>query len=239
TILFTGQRIGWEFSIVRFILSVMFAILVGLIMELIFGDGRKDGNLQMATQDTNKLKGAKNIWFWGAMLAILVVGTAPISNNLRYALILPLVLFQLIMTFSWLSKEKRSAWWDETIKFVSQIVPLLLVGVFFAATITHLIPKEQFQALASQNNLLTNFIAVMFGALAYFPALVEVPIAENFMKLGMSKGPLMAYMLADPVLSLQGLLVIRKLIGTKKMLVYAGSIVVLTTLARLIYGLTG
>ena len=165
--------------------------------------------------------------------------TAPISNNLRHTLILPLVLTQLMMTFFWLPKEKRSAWWDETIKFVSQIVPLLLVGVFFAATITHLIPEKQFQALASQNNLLTNFIAVMFGSLAYFPALVEVPIAENFMKLGMNQGPLMAYMLADPVLSLQGLLVIRKLIGTKKMLVYAGSIVILTTLAGYIYGFIG
>jgi len=57
------------------------------------------------------------------------------------------------------------------------------------------------------------------------------------MKLGMSKGRLMAYLLADPVLSLQGLLVIRKLIGTKKMLVYAGSIVILTTLAGYIYGI--
>jgi len=239
TILFTGQRIGWGFSFVRFVLSVMFAILVSLIMEFVFGNGRGDGNLQTISQNNNNLKGTKNVWFWGTMLAILVVGTAPISSNLRYALIFPLVLLQLIMTFFWLSKEKRSAWWDETIKFVSQIVPLLLVGAFFAATITHLIPKEQFQALASQNNLLTNFIAVMFGALAYFPALVEVPIAENFMKLGMNKGPLMAYMLADPVLSLQGLLVIRKLIGTKKMLLYAGSIVVLTTLAGYFYGLVG
>jgi len=237
TILFTGQRIGWEFSLVRFILSVIFAILVGLIMEFVFGNGREDESLQATTQDASNLKGSKNIWFWGVMLAILVVGTAPISSNLRYILILPLVLLQLIMTFSWLSKEKRSAWWDETIKFVSQIVPLLLVGVFFAATITHLIPKEQFQALASQNNLLTNFIAVMFGALAYFPALVEVPIAENFMKLGMNKGPLMAYMLADPVLSLQGLLVINKLIGVKKTLVYASSIIILTTLAGYVYGL--
>ena len=239
TILFTGQRIGWEFSFVRFAFSVIFAILVGLIMELVFGNGREEGDLQVVAQDSSSLKGGKNAWFWGIMLAILVVGTAPISNNLRHALILPLVLLQMIMTFLWLSKERRGAWWEETIKFVSQIVPLLLVGVFFAAAFTHLIPKEQFQALASKNNLLTNFIAVMFGALAYFPALVEVPIAENFMKLGMSKGPLMAYMLADPVLSLQGLLIIRKLIGTKKMLVYVGSIVILTTLAGYIYGLTG
>jgi len=235
-LILTGQRIGWGFSIFRFIFSVAFAILVGLIMEAVFGNSREEGELQIIKQDIDKLKGRKTFWFWGTLVAILIVGTAPISNSLRYALIFPLVLGQLLMTFSWLSRERRGAWWEETIKFVSQIIPLLLVGVFLAAAITQLIPKEQFQTLASRNNLLTNFIAVMFGALAYFPALVEVPIAENFMKLGMNKGPLMAYLLADPVLSLQGLLVIRKLIGTKKMLVYAGSIVILTTLAGYLYG---
>ncbi len=235
-LILTGQRLGWDLSIMRFVFSVTFAVLVGLIMEAVFGNGKENGNLQVVTQDLDKLQGKKTLWFWGTMIAILIVGTAPIGSNLRYALILPLVLIQLTMTFSWLSKARRAAWWEETIKFISQIVPLLLVGVFLAAAITQLIPREQFQALASRNTLLTNFIAVMFGALAYFPALVEVPIAENFMKLGMNKGPLMAYLLADPVLSLQGLLVVRKLIGTKKMLVYAGSIVILTTLAGYFYG---
>lgn len=235
-LILTGQRLGWGFSLWRFVLSVAFAILVGLIMEMVFGDGKEKGDFQIIIQDLDKLQGKKTYWFWGTLLAILVVGTAPINNSLRYMLISPLVLIQIVMSFSWLSKKRRTAWWEETINFINQIVPLLLVGVFLAAVITHLIPKEQFQTLASKNTLLTNFIAVMFGALAYFPALVEVPIAENFMKLGMNKGPLMAYLLADPVLSLQGLLIIRKLIGTKKMLVYAGSIVILTTLAGYIYG---
>ncbi len=236
-LILTGQRIGWEFAFFRLVLSIFFAVLIGLIMEVVFGNRKEDEDVQVVAQDLDKLQGKKTLWFWGTMIAILIVGTAPISNNLRYTLIAPLVLIQLIMTFVWLSKERRTAWWDETIKFVSQIVPLLLVGVFLAAAVAQLIPKEQFQALASQNNLFTNFAAVLFGTLAYFPALVEVPIAENFMKLGMNKGPLMAYLLADPVLSLQGLLVIRKLIGTKKMLVYAGSIVVLTTLAGYVYGI--
>lgn len=235
-LILTGQRLGWNLSIMRFIFSVVFAVLVGLIMEATFGNGKEEGNLQVIIQDLDKLQGKKTLWFWGSLIAILVVGTAPISNGLRYTLILPLVLIQLAMTFSWLSKRRRLAWWEETVKFISQIIPLLLVGVFLAAAFTHLIPKEQFQALANRNTLLTNFIAVMFGALAYFPALVEVPIAENFMKLGMNKGPLMAYLLADPVLSLQGLLIIRKLIGTKKMLVYVSSIVILTTLAGYVYG---
>ena len=238
-IILTGQKIGWSFAILRFILSMLFAVLVGLIMEFFARNDKKEGNLKVVSQDLDKLEGKKSFWFWGTLIAILIVGTAPISHNLRYALILPLVLIQLIMTFSWLSPKRRNAWWEETIKFMEQIIPLLLVGVFLAGTISSLIPKEQFQQLAGKNSFLANFVAVLFGALVYFPALVEVPIAQNFLKLGMNKGPLMAYMLADPVLSLQGFLIIRKLIGTKKMLVYGGSIVVLTTLAGYIYGLTG
>jgi uncharacterized protein len=233
----TGQKIGWDFAILRFFLSMIFAITIGLIMEAIFGNGREEKNLQTISQDQNILQGKRNFWFWGALLAILIVGTAPISDSLRYTLIFPLILFQLVITFSWLSAEKRGAWWEETVKFLNQIIPLLLVGVFLASAITQLIPQDQFQVYASKNTLLTNFAAVAFGTLAYFPALVEVPIAENFMKMGMNKGPLMAYLLSDPVLSLQGLLIIRKLLGTKKMLVYAGSVVVLTTLAGYIYGM--
>ena len=233
----TGQKIGWDFAIFRFFLSMIFAITVGLIMEVVFGNGHEEGNLQTISQDQNTLQGKRNFWFWGSLLAILIVGTAPIPDSLRYALIFPLIFFQIFITFSWLSADKRGAWWEETIKFLNQIIPLLLVGVFLASAITQLIPQDQFQIYASKNTILTNFAAVAFGALAYFPALVEVPIAENFMKMGMNKGPLMAYLLSDPVLSLQGLLIIRKLLGTKKMLVYAGSIVILTTLAGLIYGM--
>ncbi len=236
TILLTGQRLGWGFSLVRFILSVSFAVLVGLIMEGVFGNGREDGEIKIVKQDLDQLQGKKSLWFWGVLVAILLAGTAPISSQLRNSLILPLIFIQLVMSFSWLSKQKRRAWWNETIKITNQIVPLLLVGVFLASAITEIISEEQFQALTA-NNLITNFAAVLFGALAYFPALVEVPIAESFMRLGMHKGPVMAYLLSDPVLSLQGTLIIAKLIGTKKTLVYIASIVVLTTLAGLIYGL--
>lgn len=233
----TGQKIGWDFAILRFFLSMLFAILIGLIMEFFSkNEKEKEDEFKMEIGDIDQLSGKRTFWFWGCLIAILVVGTAPISHNLRYTLIFPLIIIQLIMAFSWLPPKRRSAWWRETIKFMEQIIPLLLVGVFLAGTITALIPKEKFQQIAGKNTILANFFAVLFGALAYFPALVEVPIAQNFLKLGMSKGPLMAYLLADPVLSLQGLLIIRKLIGTKKMLTYVISIIILTTLAGFLYG---
>ena len=198
----------------------------------------KDGEANLEViEGKNSLKGNKNKLFWFFLVAILLIGTAPIPNSIKYPIFGILVLVQIIMAFKWLKKDDRNSWWEETIKFTTDIIPLLLIGVFLASVITHLIPQEEFQEFAGQNTLLTNFVAVLFGAIAYFPALVEVPIAENFLRLGMNNGPLMAYLLSDPVLSLQGLLIISKIIGKKKTIVYALSIIVLTTLAGYVFGL--
>ncbi|PJC68224.1 hypothetical protein CO015_04785 [candidate division WWE3 bacterium CG_4_8_14_3_um_filter_42_11] len=236
--LLTGQRLGWDLATVRLILSITFAISVGLIMEFVFRNEKKiEGELVFVDQEKSFDSKRKSQIFWVTLFAILIAGTAPINSTLRYAIVIPLTFTSILITFLWLKREKRGRWWEETINFTTQIIPLLLVGVFFASFLTHLIPQEEFQRLASNNNILTNFVAVLFGSIAYFPALVEVPIAENFLRLGMNKGPLLAYLLSDPVLSLQGLLIISKLIGKKKTLVYAVSIVILTTLAGYIYGL--
>jgi len=233
----TGQRIGWQFAFFRLFFSISFAIMIGLFMEFLFRKEKHEKSDLIIEESRLSLKGIKSKVFWIFLFSILIVGTAPIPANVKYISVASLAVIQILMIFLWLKKEERTAWWNETIRFTSDIIPLLIVGVFLAGTFTHLIPKEQFQKIAGKNTLLANFVAVGFGAIAYFPALVEVPIAENFMKLGMSQGPLMAYMLADPVLSLQGMLIISKMIGKKKMIVYVGSVVVLTVLAGYFYGM--
>jgi uncharacterized protein len=239
----TGQRLGWDLAIVRLILSIVFAVGVGLIMEWVFRKEsatiRQEADL-MTGSDEEVLAFKKPSYskpFWIVLFAILLIGTAPINEVLKQSIIWPLVLAELIMAYRWLRANSRQAWWDETIKFAGEIVPMLLIGVFFAAVITHLIPEEEFRRYTGNNTLLANFVAVLFGAIAYFPALVEVPIAENFLRLGMHRGPLLSYLLSDPVLSLQGLLIINKLIGWKKTAVYAVAVTVLTTAAGYFYGM--
>ena len=70
----------------------------------------------------------------------------------------------------------------------------------------------------------------------YFPTLVEVPIAAMFLEKGMHAGPLLAYLLADPELSIQSILVTRKIMGNKRNLVYVGLVALFCTLAGLIFG---
>jgi uncharacterized membrane protein YraQ (UPF0718 family) len=65
-----------------------------------------------------------------------------------------------------------------------------------------IIPATWIQAIAGRNTWWANLVGVLFGVFMYFPTLVEVPIAQTFLSLGMHRGPLLAYLLADPELSL-------------------------------------
>jgi uncharacterized protein len=53
---------------------------------------------------------------------------------------------------------------------------------------------------------------------------------------GMASGPALALLLAGPSLSLPNMLVIRKVLGIKKTLVYVVLVVIYSTIAGLIFG---
>jgi uncharacterized membrane protein YraQ (UPF0718 family) len=103
---------------------------------------------------------------------------------------------------------------------MKQIFPLLIIGVFTVGIIRVLIRPEWIEALAGSNTLLGNLAGVIFGVFMYFPTLVEVPIANMFLGLGMHRGPLLAYLMADPELSLQSILITATIIGKLKAWVY-------------------
>ena len=134
-------------------------------------------------------------------------------------------------------KEDRKNWMSETWTFVKQILPYLVIGVFLAGLLGVLIPKEFIQNLVGENTVIANLIGVSFGVVAYFPTLMEVPIAKMFLELGMSRGVLLAYLLADPELSIQSILVTRKFIGDKKNIVYVLLVIIFTVIAGLLFGL--
>jgi len=128
------------------------------------------------------------------------------------------------------------AWLWETWRFVRQIFPLLVIGVFLVGVIRQLIQPEWIQALAGRNDVVANATAVAFGVFMYFPTLVEVPVARMFLDLGMHKGPLLAYLMADPELSLQSILMIAAVIGRAKTAAYVALVALFSIAAGLLYG---
>jgi len=127
-------------------------------------------------------------------------------------------------------------WLWEMWRFVKQIIPLLIVGVFLAGMARAIIPRSWIETLAGRNTVLSNLAGVLFGVFMYFPTLVEVPIAQTFLSLGMNRGVLLAYLLADPELSLQSILITNSVIGRKKTAVYVALVTVFSTLAGLLFG---
>jgi hypothetical protein len=127
-------------------------------------------------------------------------------------------------------------WLWETWRFVKQIFPLLVVGVFAVGIVRGIIRPEWIEALAGSNTVLANLAGVLFGVVMYFPTLVEVPIANMFLDLGMHRGPLLAYLMSDPELSLQSILITSSVIGKAKTWVYVAWVALFSTLAGLVYG---
>jgi len=135
-----------------------------------------------------------------------------------------------------LARDDWQAWLWEVWRFVKQIFVLLVAGVFLVGMVRQLIRPEWIENLAGSNTLLANAVAVGFGVFMYFPTLVEVPVARMFLDLGMHPGPLLAYLMADPELSLQSTLMVAAVIGRTMTAAYVGLVAVFSICAGLLYG---
>jgi hypothetical protein len=138
--------------------------------------------------------------------------------------------------------DETGEWFNQTWAFAKQITPLLLGGVLVAGLLLGrpgeegLIPNKWVTGLVGGNSVRSNLFASVFGAFMYFATLTEVPILQGLMGSGMGKGPALALLLSGPALSLPSMLVIRSVLGTRKTAVFVCLVVVLSTIAGLIFG---
>ncbi|MCC7206426.1 MAG: permease [Anaerolineae bacterium] len=206
----------------------------------------------VAFRGLNNVLNGVNRWTWLTLglvfLTVLVAapsvtgggvesaGSVTVNITGRAVAVAGLLLAILAVARRYLSRDELAEWLAETWRFVKQIFPLLLVGVFAAGMARAVIPEDWIRTLAGQNTLAANALAVFFGVFMYFPTLVEVPVARMFLDLGMHKGPLLAYLLADPELSLQSILVTGRIMGRRKTAAYVGLVAVFSTTAGYLFG---
>jgi hypothetical protein len=140
------------------------------------------------------------------------------------------------------SKGEMGEWFGVTWGFAKQILPLLLFGVLVAGALLGrpgqegLVPNGWVAWAVGGNSLASNFLAALIGAFMYFATLTEVPILQGLIGSGMGKGPALALLLAGPALSLPSMLVIISIMGTKKTVVYCSLVVVMSTIAGMVFG---
>jgi len=196
----------------------------------------------------NKVDEGFNGWTYTALglitltLVVAAFKIVAVTGGLSIGITGKLIAEIALITAVWWMAAKRfdayevQEWLWEMWRFVKQIIPLLIVGVFLAGMARAIIPATWIRAIAGQNTWWANLVGVLFGVFMYFPTLVEVPIAQTFLSLGMHRGPLLAYLLADPELSLQSILITNSVIGRKKTAVYVVLVTIFSTLSGLIFG---
>jgi hypothetical protein len=252
----TAKILGWQLGLARAIGAIVFAILAGFLMALIFRKedmARAQAQIYLPDKDDKQRTLSQDGFFMLTMVLILVFAafakpTQEAANlwtvvfAAKWYIAIGLLIILAVMLKYWFTKEERVHWVDSSWGYMKQIFPLLGAGVLIAGFMLGrpghpaLIPEHYIQSLLGGNSIEANLFASVSGALMYFATLTEVPILQGLIGAGMGKGPALALLLAGPALSLPNMLVIGSVMGIKKTATFCCLIVTLSAFAGFIYG---
>jgi len=252
----TAKILGWQLGLARAVGAVVFAILTGILMAVIFHKdetARQAGQIYLPDEGVRARTLTQDTLYIGTMVLILVVaafaepadgsiGLWPALYAAKWYITAGLLTLLGFMLKKWFTGEERKTWLESTWGFMKQIFPLLGAGVLVAGFVLGrpghpaLIPEHCIQTVLGGNSLWANWVASVAGALMYFATLTEVPILQGLIGAGMGKGPALALLLAGPALSLPNMLVIGSVMGVKKTVTFCGIIVMMSTTAGMIFG---
>ena len=252
----TAKILGWQLGLARAVGAVFFAVVTGLLMALIFRKddaSRTEGQIYVPESDAKDRTLLQDALYILTMVLILIfaafakptpgsTGLWPAVFAAKWYITVCLLIILGFMLNAWFTKDECKNWVESSWGFMKQIFPLLGGGVLVAGFMLGrpghpaLIPEQWVQSLLGGNSVWANLIASLSGALMYFATLTEVPILQGLLGAGMGKGPALALLLAGPALSLPNMLVIGSVMGVKKTATFCGIIVVMSTIAGMLYG---
>jgi uncharacterized membrane protein YraQ (UPF0718 family) len=252
----TAKILGWQLGLARAVGAVLFSVVTGLLMALIFqkDDAARDaGQIYVPDAEANPRTLFQDSLYMLTMVLILVFAAfakpAPGAAGLwsaifaaKWYITFALLVVLGLMLKAWFTQDECKGWVESTWGFTKQIFPLLAGGVLLAGFMLGrpghpaLIPESWIQSFLGGNSIQANLIASLAGALMYFATLTEVPILQGLLGAGMGKGPALALLLAGPALSLPNMLVIGSVMGMKKTITFCGIIVMMSTIAGMVCG---
>lgn len=261
-IILTARVLGFSIGFARIIGAVSMSIILGLLMAFIFkkhdteNQSSKNENILGVQGEEKKNRPLKiSLLFFVSMVLILIIGAA----STEYVSLIPKFMIVYILTILiaailifYYEKDEVKQWGHETWDLTKKIFPILLIGVFIVGLIggvaAYFIPgSDPTTALGvavkpyiGGNDIFSCFFASVIGAVLYMPTLLEVPIVGNLFGYStgvMSGGPALALLLAGPSLSLPSIIVITKIMGMKKTMVYIILVIVISALVGFSYGM--
>ena len=119
------------------------------------------------------------------------------------------------------------------------IWPILCTGMFQLGIIADFLPTESFRLFVRDNSVTACLRGSVVGTILYMPTLLEVPIIGGtfgYTQGVMAGGPALALLLSGPAVSLPSLLVLYRIMGARKTVVFAVLVIAFSTVAGLVYG---
>jgi len=254
-IILTARVLGIKLGIARALGAVLFSIIIGILMAVIFRENKEDHQDTFNVGEGDK-KGrtlTQNLIFFLSLIFILIfaawakpketVGFFNMVYKIHWYLTGISLVIMLFIVFKWFDKNERKEWVFSTWTFAQQILPYLFIGVFVAGfllgrpnTDRGIIPSSFIARLVGGNSFWANLFSAVSGAFMYFATLTEVPILQGLLGSGMGNGPALALLLSGPAVSLPSMLVLSRIMGAKKTFVYIILVILLSSFIGWLYG---
>lgn len=244
-IIYTAQVLGYELGLARAVAAIFSAILLGLIMSIIFKKHDRDlvereglNDLGVPTQPSERPRWVVPFFFI-LLIGILIFGASGLDPVIKLIIVYSLTVVLALLLIYFFKKGEVTDWGYETWDLTKKILPILIIGTFIVGVIAYFLPPETFQPYLGDNSLPSVFLASILGIILYMPTLLEVPIIGTtfgFTSGIMASGPALALLLSGPTVSLPSIIVLNRIMGGKKTLVYVLLTLLLATISGMIYG---
>ncbi len=257
-LVWTFQVFGAAFGVWRFLGVVLSSLLVGFLMAgLYHGEEKKrvqrlssgeEGPVGLMDIEEPELEQQRPYRSWvvlGALMAVLVLGAKGVPWAVRVPVLLGCMGTLVWVLNSWFTAQEVRNWLVETGRFMKTTLPILIPAILVIAYVAGKVPLELFTERADgqrsffflgDNSLRATFLASTFGSFMYFPILTEIPFVKAFVKEGMGVAPALALLMGAPGISLPGGILIGRMLGWKKMLIYVALEIGLNTTVAYAFG---
>jgi len=115
---------------------------------------------------------------------------------------------------------------DQVLDIINRVWLYILIGVGIGALIHNWIPESVISAILGQDKWYSVVLATFVGVPMYADIFGTLPIAEALVTKGVGIGTALSFMMAVTALSLPSMILLKKVVKTKLLIIFAGIVTV-------------
>ena len=115
---------------------------------------------------------------------------------------------------------------EQVLMIIKKVWLYILIGVGIGAAIHNWVPENIISSVLGQQNVFSVLIATVVGVPMYADIFGTLPIAEALVLKGVGIGTVLAFMMAVTALSLPSMILLKKVVKTRLLLVFASIVVI-------------